>query len=557
LTRDLVFDLLLPFGGMKMNAPNIRTKNLDHHGLVAGFCKEVGIARLIDKALPEQSPDKKVSYGQLLEAMILNGLGFTGRTLHMYSQYFEDKPLERLLGEGIQPADINDDALGRCLDKLFEHGVSELYQILGEAVVSHLGLPCEGINMDTTSFHVDGAYAVDDDFTGVHLTRGYSRDHRPELNQVILSLITENQAGIPVYMKAHSGNSNDSETFKKLVKSHIKSLKAAQTCRYLIGDSSLYTSEIINNLALQLQYFITRVPQKIVEVKELLANLDTLNFSELNNGYQGAFVDSDYSGIKQKWLVVRSEQAKKREIKTLENRIEKSMMTSNKAFKKLCNLTFSCRADALKSLDVWVAKQTFAELASSNIEEITKHSGRGRPAKGAEGTKLYQIKGALQCSADKKQAAETNLGVFILATNDVSGQLDMQSMLDNYKSQQKVEGGFRFLKSPDFLVSSLFLKKPQRIEALLMVMTCCLMVYAALEYQIRTNLQKTSSYFPDMKNKPYQKPTARWVFQNFQGIHELVIDEAKQQVFITNLLDKHLAIINCLGNVYRKIYSIN
>lgn len=123
---------------MKMNAPNIRTKNLDHHGLVAGFCKEVGIAKLIDKALPEQPSDKKVSYGQLLEAMILNGLGFTGRTLHMYSQYFEDKPLERLLGEGIQPADINDDALGPCLDKLFEHDVSDLYQLLGEAVVNHL-----------------------------------------------------------------------------------------------------------------------------------------------------------------------------------------------------------------------------------------------------------------------------------------------------------------------------------------------------------------------------------------------------------------------------------
>jgi len=131
-----------------MTTPQVCTKNIDHLGLVAGLCKEVGIARLIDNALPEQPSDKKVSYGQLLEAMILNGLGFTGRTLHMYSQYFEDKPLERLLGEGIQASDINDDALGRCLDKLFEHGVSDLYQMLGEAVVRHLGLTC----LETVAF---------------------------------------------------------------------------------------------------------------------------------------------------------------------------------------------------------------------------------------------------------------------------------------------------------------------------------------------------------------------------------------------------------------------
>ncbi len=86
-------------------------RNLDHLGLVAGMCKEIGVAKLIDQAHPKQSKDKKISYGQLVEAMILNGLGFTGRTLHMYPEYFADKPVERLLGEGIKAEYINDDAL--------------------------------------------------------------------------------------------------------------------------------------------------------------------------------------------------------------------------------------------------------------------------------------------------------------------------------------------------------------------------------------------------------------------------------------------------------------
>jgi len=113
-------------------------------------------------------------------------------------------------------------------------------------------------------------------------------------------------------------------------------------------------------------------------------------------------------------------------------------------------------------------------------------------------------------------------GFFILGTNDCSGELTMQNMLNHYKSQQSVERGFRFLKSPDFLVSSIYLKSPQRIEALLMIMTCCLMIYAALEHLIRRELQAKNLFFPDMKKQPTQKPTAKWVFWCFMGIHVLI-----------------------------------
>ena len=65
-----------------------------------------------------------------------------------------------------------------------------------------------------------------------------------------------------------------------------------------------------------------------------------------------------------------------------------------------------------------------------------------------------------------------------------------------------------------------------------MVMTCCLMVYAALEHLIRKKLKNTRSFFPNMKNKPSQNPTARWVFYSFQGIHELSVNAGVLQVLI-------------------------
>lgn len=114
----------------------------------------------------------------------------------MYPEYFAEKPTERLLGEGILPSHINENVMWRFLDSFYEQGVSELYQEIAARVVAYLKLPCNSLNLDTTSFHVDGQYEHDIDAQAIYITRGYRRDHRPDLNQVVLSLITENQAGI-------------------------------------------------------------------------------------------------------------------------------------------------------------------------------------------------------------------------------------------------------------------------------------------------------------------------------------------------------------------------
>ena len=129
----------------------------------------------------------------------------------------------------------------------------------------------------------------------------------------------------------------------------------------------------------------------------------------------------------------------------------------------------------------------------------------------------------------------------------------MDEFLSLYKSQQSVERGFRFLKSPDFLTSSLFLKKTERIEALLMVMTCSLMIYATLEHLIRTRLREKEMFFPDMKKKPTQNPTAKWVFSCFTGIHEFSVGV---DIKVTlNLNDRQKIILNCLGDRYWDVYS--
>lgn len=127
---------------------------------------------------------------------------------------------------------------------------------------------------------------------------------------------------------------------------------------------------------------------------------------------------------------------------------------------------------------------------------------------------------------------------FVLATHELdASRFPPLELLEADQGQQHAERGFHFLKSPEFLAASLYLKKPERIMALLMVMTVCLLVYAALEHRIRRALSEHGATFPNQKGKRIPNPTARWVFHDFMGIHWLCpVGEWPQ---VLNLTEEH------------------
>jgi transposase len=92
----------------------ITTTSLAHIGLVAGIFDELDIAGTIDSAIPKNR-DHNIPHSTVIKAVCLNGLGFNESRLYLYADYFENLPTERLLGEGVLPEHLNDDALGRTL----------------------------------------------------------------------------------------------------------------------------------------------------------------------------------------------------------------------------------------------------------------------------------------------------------------------------------------------------------------------------------------------------------------------------------------------------------
>ena len=140
----------------------VKSTQIDHLGLVAGVFDRIGIGKVIDLRLPK-SRHHKVTHSNAIKAMILNGLGFVGQRLYLFPEYYEKVPVSRLIADGIQPADLNDDILGSTLDAIYDYGPTELFNEIVLEMMNHEYLGTQLLHADTTSFSVHGDYESDEE----------------------------------------------------------------------------------------------------------------------------------------------------------------------------------------------------------------------------------------------------------------------------------------------------------------------------------------------------------------------------------------------------------
>ncbi len=156
---------------------------------------------------------------------------------------------------------------------------------------------------------------------------------------------------------------------------------------------------------------------------------------------------------------------------------------------------------------------------------------------------------------DVVEAERRQAGRFILATNvlDVN-QLSTEDMIAKYKNQQSSERGFSFLKDPLFFTDSVFLKCPERIESLALIMGLCLLVYTLAQRQLRQTLKQAHSGIKNQLGRLTERPTLRWIFQCFQAVHLLQIDSVKQ---VSNLTDERLRTLSFFPATCQAYYLIH
>jgi len=540
---------------VKLKPQEIEIQNIDHLGIVAGIIDSIGIVEIINELIGVEK-DEKVNAGQVVKAMIINGLGFVSKPLYMFPEYFETIACEHLIGTGVKPEYLNDDKLGRVMDKLFIKGLDTIFFIIAVKAAQKFGVSLSTSHLDSSSIHVHGQYNTslpevifENQKIGnnqeleeiavkspkeITITYGYSRDHRPDLKQFIIEMICSGDGDIPIFLKLASGNQADSSCFGQIAVEYHKQLEVNSL---MVADSALYTESNLKMMS-DLQW-LCRVPLSIKVAKSLISTIPESEFIDSTiPGYKLVSKTENYAGIEQRWLVVQSQERRESDLRKLTQKITKAESKAVLDLKKLSQERFACEADAIKALSKLSTQFKYHQINESKVT----------PAKSNKKDSLneisYQIS-ATVCQDESKINTELlSAGRFIIATNVLNSQeLSDDSMLREYKAQQSCERGFGFLKDPLFFADSIFLKSPERIESMGMIMGLCLLVYTLAQRQIRNALKESKSTIKNQLGKATNSPTLRWIFQGFQCIHLITLNQEehisnwnKDRDFILRLL---------------------
>ncbi len=568
------------------------SKNLSHLGLVCAMFDELGIGGKINDLIEQDMTSRHLSIGDCVKALVLNGLGFTNRRLYLTGDFFSDKPVKKFFGYDVKVSQINDDVLGRALDRMYDFGLNEIYSSISAHIIDVLNLPIGRVTADTTSINVFGSKyksqnnevklvesneindneskeiveeskdesdkskeETSSESCEIEIVKGYSKNKRYDLNQVVLGLIIENKSGIPLLMKAASGNAGDTKEIESLVNDFTSKFSTKEGILFSF-DSKGYTSDTISKYNDNGVFFVTRVPETIKEVKTIYKDLDTNDFIELSNGYSYKEFESNYGDVKQCWVVINSEKRAESKLKTIEKSISKGINKEKAEFKKVCKQEFSSESECNKKLKSLKKSFKYHDLINVKVVEKNKNLKKGRPTKDSCKRIFYVLEGELIESTVYSDFMKKKAGFFMLATNQLDKKLlPSELILDEYKKQATVEFGFRFLKSNVFNISQIFLKNPKRIEALLMVMVITLLVYSALEYRLRNALEENKKTVKNQVKKETNKPTMTWVFEFFRGIHLLSISsENKEKMVVLNITEQHKIVLDSLGESYWNYY---
>ena len=533
-----------------------RSKRMDHLGIVAAVCKEVDLVERIDSII-KPNPQQKVTTGEAVMAMVINALGFVSKPLYLFPDFMDNKAIELFFDKDLKAEDFNDDTLGRALDRIYENDSTNIFMRVSLNIAKMLGIKRKYHHLDTTSMSVYGEYKnSDDDMVPISITYGRPKNKRKDLKQFLISLITVSEWDIPVWINTLSGNTSDKTHFREVIKNYAKQLAENDEKIYFVVDSAGYTEKNIKEMP-DIVMWLSRVPETIKMAKELITATDITELKKSNlEGYWLKSYSKTYGDIDQKWVVVFSEQSFKKENHTLDINIGKERKKVKNELWHFGNKEFKCEKDAEQALKDKEKKWKYHRLVSHKVVTKKKTGTRGRPKKNAKKPKtVYCLKALFEENIMAIGAARKRKGKFIVATNDKG--LDAETILLEYKGQQSVERGFRFIKDPMFFTSATFLKKPQRIVSLVMIMGLSLLIYSIAQRKLRMALEEMNATIPDQKGKPTKRPTMKRVFQMFEGIELLeIFDGRKVTKRMLNINEIHGIILNLMGESYQKMYFL-
>jgi len=292
-----------------------------------------------------------------------------------YEGFFLGKATSHLLGVGIEPHHLNDDTLGRLLDKIWAYGPSKLFSLIAMDAYRIFELDAGRYHLDSSSFSVHGAYeGVEEKVGSIAITYGHSKDHRPDLKQFITEMVCSHDGAVPLSFQVASGNQSDQAVFAERLQAFAQQWDVDGV---LVADAALYSAENLQQLG-SLRW-ITRVPLTLSEAQTLVTSLTCEDFveSDARRGYRFSTVCSTYGDVKQLWVVVENQGRIESDHRQVDKQVDKSLKQAHKQWRTQQSAHFSCQTDALKLFSVAISHSLRAECYRNTSLSKPRASEKG------------------------------------------------------------------------------------------------------------------------------------------------------------------------------------
>ena len=459
---------------------------------------------------------------------------------------------------------FSDDRFGRALDRIYKVDRATLSTDIVTSFVNEFSIKFERIHNDSTSVKAYGRYHGKTS-KGLELTNGFSKDHRPDLKQLVYCLSISADGSVPVHHKVYSGNRTDDTTHIETWNTLYK-LRMSSDFLY-VADSKLCTDKQLHYIDNNNGRAVTIIPETWNEVSEFKAHLKkTIKKkteiwrrkkpnSSNKNEYFSVFKGDYYTttrGYRIHWIYssekrIRDHESRQERLKKTESALmELNTRINTRTLKQEDNIKSAVDKILLKYKVVGFFHIDIGTVIGTERIKI----GRGRPGKDSKyktvDSLIYTLSWRRNIEEIKNEAKLD--GIFPLLSTDT--KLTAKEVLQAYKFQPHLEKRFTQFKSVHNAAPMLF-KKITRVESNMFLFFIALSVQALLEREVRNKMKESGDedllIYPEARTSVH--PTTNKILNNFEQVSTYSIMENGETIeeFKDELTETQKTILNYLN----------
>jgi len=535
--------------------------------LIYEIAQRINLKDILYESIPLQGNEEMPTVETLM--LLIYNLTTGKSPLYELEAWVNDLNLEAIgLGSYKDTINFTDDRFGRALDKLFEVDRASLMTKIVLAVVKAFNIELEQIHNDSTSIKAFGEYPHKSS-SGLEFKKGVSKDHRPDLKQLVYSLTISHDGSVPIHYKAYPGNRNDDST-------HIETwTMLSQTFQkkdfLYVADCKLCTDRQLSHIADHGGRVVTVIPENWKEVSDFKDSLrrEMKNKTEIwrrerddeeKTVYYYAFDEKYYTNIRGytiHWIL--STDNREKDFEKRERLLGKAEMELRKLLSQINKRNLKTEEAIRKKTEEILKKRQASRFLNVDISQTSVEyvKTRKRKDKVVE-TKTIKTEYVLSWSRNNKALKqEKNVdGVFPILTTDPD--ISPKEALLAYKYQPNLEKRFSQFKSIHN-AAPIFFKKIERVEANMFLFFISLILQALIEREVRNKMVEYKleylNVYPESREAVH--PTTNKICDRFSQIstYEIVEEGGVIERYQDELSELHLSILEMLGITNAKYWQ--